>query len=40
MFFQELGNSKGIRIELDDKETQYRVEGNPDLLRQVFSKSV
>ena len=36
MFFQELGNSKGIRIELDDKETQYRVEGNPDLLRQVF----
>ena len=36
MFFQELGASKGIKIELDDRETQYRVEGNPDLLRQVF----
>ncbi len=36
MFFQELGLSKGIKIHLDDRETQYKVEGNLDLLRQVF----
>ena len=35
-FFQELGASKNIKIRLEDRETQYKVEGNPDLLRQVF----
>ena len=36
MFFQELAAMKGMKLELEDRETQYRVEGNPDLLRQVF----
>jgi signal transduction histidine kinase len=35
-FFQELGAARGIKIHLDDRVTQYRVEGNPDLLRQIF----
>jgi signal transduction histidine kinase len=35
-FFQELGSSKNMKIHLEDRETQYKVEGNPDLLRQVF----
>lgn len=36
MYFQELAASKGMAIDLKDRATQYRVEGNPDLLRQVF----
>jgi signal transduction histidine kinase len=35
-FFQEAGVSRGIRIELTDRQTQYAVKGSPDLLRQVF----
>lgn len=36
MFFQELAAHKGMTIDLSDRNTQYRVDGNPDLLRQVF----
>ena len=36
LFFQELGLTRGIKIHLEDRETQYKVEGSPDLLRQVF----
>lgn len=36
LFFQELGLQKGIAIHLTDRESQYKLEGNPDLLRQVF----
>ena len=36
MFFQELGASKGMTIQLEDRQTQYAAQGNPDLLRQVF----
>lgn len=36
MFFQELGALKSMTIDLQDRETQYRLDGNPDLLRQVF----
>lgn len=36
MFFQELGHQKNIEIFLEDREVQHRIEGNPDLLRQVF----
>lgn len=36
MFFQELAAHKGMKIDLLDRNTQYRIEGNPDLLRQVF----
>ena len=35
-FFQEPGLSRGITIHLEDRNTQYAVEGSPDLLRQVF----
>lgn len=35
-FFQEAGVSRGIKIELTDRTTQYAVKGSPDLLRQVF----
>lgn len=35
-FYQEPGFTRGIRIELIDKKTQYVVQGNPHLLRQVF----
>jgi signal transduction histidine kinase len=35
-FFQEAGISRGIRIELKERATQYAVKGSPDLLRQVF----
>lgn len=35
-FFQEPGLSKGIKIHLEDRSTQYAVRGSPDLLRQVF----
>lgn len=36
LFFQDAGATKNIKIELEDKITQYRAQGNPDLLRQVF----
>ncbi|HWJ73388.1 MAG TPA: HAMP domain-containing sensor histidine kinase [Kaistia sp.] len=36
MFFQELAESRDIKIHLEDRVTQYITEGNPDLLRQVF----
>jgi signal transduction histidine kinase len=36
LYFQETAKSKDMAIDLLDKWTQYRVEGNPDLLRQVF----
>jgi signal transduction histidine kinase len=36
MYFQEMAESRGMKIDLVDRETQYRVVGNPDLLRQVF----
>ena len=35
-FFAEVGENKGIVITLSDKRTQFTVQGNPDLLRQVF----
>jgi signal transduction histidine kinase len=35
-FFQEVGISRGIKIELMDRSTQYAVLGSTDLLRQVF----
>lgn len=35
-FFQELGANRGITITLADRQTQYTILGNPDLLRQVF----
>lgn len=37
MFFQELGSEKGVKIKLEDRETQYQVRGPRDLLRQVFT---
>lgn len=36
MFFQELGAQKNIEIFLENREIQHKVEGNPELLRQVF----
>jgi signal transduction histidine kinase len=36
MYFQEMAQHKGLTIDLTDRVTQYRVQGNPDLLRQVF----
>lgn len=35
-FFQEPGLSRDITIHLEDRATQYAVEGSPDLLRQAF----
>lgn len=35
-FFQEVADSRRIKIELTDKMTQYAVKGSTDLLRQVF----
>lgn len=35
-FFQILAETKGIRIELTDPVTQYRVSVRPELLKQVF----
>jgi signal transduction histidine kinase len=35
-FFQILAETKGIRIELTDSATQYRVNVRPELLKQVF----
>jgi signal transduction histidine kinase len=36
MFFQEEGKGKGIEISLSDRQTQNRVSGHPELLRQVL----
>jgi signal transduction histidine kinase len=36
MYFQELGAAKHIDIVLENPKDQFKVEGNPDLLRQVF----
>jgi signal transduction histidine kinase len=36
MFFQEEGRRRGIEINLDDRSTQNRVYGHPDLIRQVL----
>lgn len=36
MFFQEDGKSKLIQIHLDDRVTQNRVNGRPELIRQVL----
>ncbi len=36
MYFQEMAANRQIEIDLMDRATQYRVQGNPDLLRQVF----
>lgn len=36
MFFQEQGNNKGIRIEVEDRQIQNAIKGDPDLMRQVF----
>jgi signal transduction histidine kinase len=36
MFYQEDGKSKQIEIRLDDDETQNRVSGHPELIRQVL----
>lgn len=36
MFFQEQGETSGIRIELLDKQEQNAVNCDPDILRQVF----
>lgn len=36
LFFQEIGLQKGIKIHLEDRETQYMVLGREELLRQVF----
>jgi signal transduction histidine kinase len=36
LFFQEIGRQKQMKIHLVDRETQYKVNADPDLLRQVF----
>jgi signal transduction histidine kinase len=36
MFFQEEGKRKGIEIHLNDRQTQNRVSGHPELIRQVL----
>ncbi len=36
MFFQESGVALGVKIELQNRQIQNAVHGNPDLLRQVF----
>jgi len=35
-FFQEIGTTRSISIELSDPRTQYTTRGSPDLIRQVF----
>jgi signal transduction histidine kinase len=35
-FFQEMAASRGIKIRLDDRVTQYTIKGSKPLLRQVF----
>jgi K+-sensing histidine kinase KdpD len=36
LFFQESGRRKRMKIYLVDRDTQYKVNADPDLLRQVF----
>ena len=36
LYFQEEGLSQGVKIHLEDRQTQYSVSGSPELLRQVF----
>ncbi len=36
LFFQEMGRQKQMKIHLVDREAQYKVKADPDLLRQVF----
>jgi signal transduction histidine kinase len=36
MFYQEDGKTKGIEINLDDRVTQNRVSGHPELIKQVL----
>jgi signal transduction histidine kinase len=36
MFYQDAAQSRQIDIELLDRETQYRINGRPEALRQVF----
>jgi K+-sensing histidine kinase KdpD len=36
LFFQETGRKKKMKIHMVDRETQYKVKADPDLLRQVF----
>ncbi|MBR0884031.1 K+-sensing histidine kinase KdpD [Bradyrhizobium barranii subsp. barranii] len=36
LFFQETGRKKQMKIHMVDRETQYKVNADPDLLRQVF----
>ena len=36
MFFQEQGATRNIKIELEDRRTQNRVFGHPELIRQVL----
>ena len=36
MFFQETARKKRMKIHLVDSDTQFKVEADPDLLRQVF----
>lgn len=36
LFFQETGRKKKMKIHLVDRETQYKISAEPDLLRQVF----
>jgi len=39
-FFQELAYSRNVAVELVNRWDQFKVEGNPDLLRQVFMNLV
>lgn len=36
MFYQDAAAARHLDIELLDRDTQYRVEGRPEALRQVF----
>ena len=36
MFYQDAAYSRHVEIELLDRDTQYRVKGRPEALRQVF----
>jgi len=36
LFFQETARKKQMKIHMVDRETQYKVKADPDLLRQVF----
>jgi signal transduction histidine kinase len=36
LFFQEMGRQKQVKIHLVDRDSQFKVNADPDLLRQVF----